>query len=242
MRTARMIVLALSVVLMFCVSAWGSVEINATTFPDEVFRSYVSSNFDTDSDDVLSDSEIANVTSIAVDYMGITTLKGVEYFTALTWLECDNNQLTGLDVSSNTALTYLFCNSNDLTTLEVSHNTALTILNCGGNQLTELDVSDNIALTNLYCWGNRLTSLDVSRNTALKWLDCDSNCLTALDLSRNPSLDIVDRASQIRTVSLDITGNTTYPYSVNLVGLNASLDISKVSVSSVTDFEGTDLT
>lgn len=38
----------------------------ADTFTDSSFRSYVSSNFDTDSNGYLSDAEISNVTSIDV--------------------------------------------------------------------------------------------------------------------------------------------------------------------------------
>jgi Leucine-rich repeat (LRR) protein len=52
-----------------------------------------------------------------------------------------------LDVSQNTALTYLDCDSNQLTSLDVSQNTALTELRCYDNQLTSLDVSQNTALT-----------------------------------------------------------------------------------------------
>lgn len=43
---------------------------------------------------------------------GLTSLKGIEYFTALTELRCNNNQLTTLDVSKNTALTVLWCETN----------------------------------------------------------------------------------------------------------------------------------
>ena len=40
----------------------------ADTFTDSSFRSYVSSNFDTDSNGYLSDAEISNVTSIDVTF------------------------------------------------------------------------------------------------------------------------------------------------------------------------------
>ncbi|MEG2200769.1 MAG: leucine-rich repeat domain-containing protein, partial [Raoultibacter sp.] len=45
--------------------------------------------------------------------------------TALTWLKCDNNQLTTLDVSANTALTGLDCDNNQLTTLDLKNLTNL---------------------------------------------------------------------------------------------------------------------
>ena len=61
--------------------------------------------------------------------------------TALYKLYCENNQLTGLDVSKNTALQDLRCNNNQLTSLNVSQNAALYELECQYNQLTNLDIS-----------------------------------------------------------------------------------------------------
>ena len=155
---------------------------------DENFRSYVSTNFDKNGDGWLLPSEIAAVTEIDVSSKSISSLKGIEYFTALTSLRCFFNQLTELDVSKNTALTKLNCQGNQLKSLDVSKNTALIELACGSNQLTELNVSKNTQLTGLACDGNQLKSLDVSKNTALKWLYCEGNELTSLDVSKNTTL------------------------------------------------------
>jgi hypothetical protein len=102
--------------------------------------------------------------------------------TALTTLACYNNQLTSLDVSACTALTTLVYYNNQLTSLDVSACTALTILSCDANQLTSLDVSACTALTYLACSSNQLTSLDVSTCTVLTTLNCSSNLLTSLDV------------------------------------------------------------
>ena len=223
------------------------IAIDATNFPDEIFRAYVRSNCDTDKDTYLSDNEIAAVTRIDVSRKSITNLKGIEYFTALTILNCINNQLTSLDVSNNTALedlycagnqltsldvsenkalTYLTCGDNKLTSLDVSKNTALTYLSCHGNQLTSLDVSKNTALTKLYCYVNQLTSLDVSKNTALTSLSCGHNPLTSLDVSKNTALTNLDcQNNQLTT--LDVSGCTEleelWCYNNQLI----SLDVSK---------------
>ena len=150
------------------------IEINATNFPDENFRNWLLSQ-SYGSDGVLTDEEIASVTSIWVNNMGIESLTGIEFFTALTRLQCFGNHLTALDVSKNTLLTGLFCSSNELKSLDVSQNTALQELNCGGNQLTSIDVSNNPALYSLQIYDNRLTSLDVSMNTNLRRLECYRN-------------------------------------------------------------------
>ena len=65
--------------------------------------------------------------------MNIRSLKGIEYFTALTELWCFDNQFTSLDVSKNTALKGLYCNSNQFTSLDVSKNSALEYLKCDPN-------------------------------------------------------------------------------------------------------------
>ncbi|OUN56794.1 hypothetical protein B5G16_11570 [Alistipes sp. An66] len=137
----------------------------------------------------------------------LTALQGIEYFESLTFLKCDSNQLTTLDVSANTALTFLKCNSNQLTSLDVSANTALTYLYCHSNQLTKLDVSANTALTYLSCSSNSLTKLDVRQHTELMNLSCSSNSLTSLDVSRNTALtDLWCESNQL--TELNVSANT----------------------------------
>ena len=127
-------------------AAEGQIQINDKNFPDKEFRSYVA-EFDTDKNGYLSGAEIENVTDIKVSGKGIGSLQGIEFFTALEFLWCYENNLSSLDVSKNTALKWLNCDKNNLDSLDVSKNTALTSLDCGGNNLSSLDVSKNKALT-----------------------------------------------------------------------------------------------
>ena len=183
-----------------------TIAINAANFPDANFRAVVST-FDKNGDGKLNEAEITAVTKIDCSGKNISSLKGIEYLTALTYLNCDGNQLTTLDVSNNTSLTTLWCDGNQLTTLDVSKNTALTELRCYKNQLTALDVSKNTALTTLVCSENQLTTLDVSNNTALTELNCWGNQFTALDVSRNMALErLYCHENQLTT--LDVSKNT----------------------------------
>ena len=84
------------------------VSIDKENFPSDSFRNYVYMEFDMNSDGILSESEIANVTEIDVSFYNAASLKGVEYFTELTYLDCSSNMLTSLDVSNNTALETLW--------------------------------------------------------------------------------------------------------------------------------------
>ena len=130
-------------------------------FEDENFKAYCVENFDSDGDGKVSYAEAKVVTHIDVCNKGISSLKGIESFTNLTYLDCSSNPFSG--------------SANQLTSLDVSQNTALTVLKCYSNRLTSLDVRGCTALKQLWCSSNQLTSLDVSHNTALELLYCNSN-------------------------------------------------------------------
>ncbi|MBO7069035.1 MAG: hypothetical protein J6W52_10245 [Bacteroidaceae bacterium] len=148
--------------------------INEENFPDKIFRKCLIP-FDIDADSVLSSNEILSVGLLNIAKRNIQSMKGIEYFTALKWLDCGGNQLTVLDLSKNTKLEGLDCSSNQLTLLDVSKNTALRELYCFKNQLPTLDVSKNDVLTELYCYTNQLTTLKVPKNSNLAKLYCHQN-------------------------------------------------------------------
>lgn len=129
------------------------IRIDATNFPDANFRKYLLEQY-FGKDGAISEEELAEVKTIDVAYRNIENLKGIEFFTALTFFNCSGNKLNALDVSKNTALQYLGCSSCQLTELNVSRNTAMTRLDCSMNKLTSLDVSNNYALTSLDCYEN----------------------------------------------------------------------------------------
>ena len=130
----------------------------AELFPDANFRQYVTETVLKDSEDSKADEAtpttdqmetIAHYSWFSMSGQELKSLTGIEWFTGLKGLNCENTQLTTLDIGSNTALTFL---------------------NCSNNQLTELDVSKNTALETLYCDGNELRALDVSKHTSLEAL------------------------------------------------------------------------
>ena len=219
-----------TVTLSYTATTPTGIEVNATNFPDEAFRNWILQNVSGASDGILTEEEIARVLSIKCrgDYFNrgnITSLQGIEFFTALTFLDCQYNQLTALDISKNLALTSLWCRSNQLTSLDVSKNTALLMLSCGENNLTSLDVSKNTALTYLDFYSCQLTSIDVSNNTALETFGCGSNQLKTIDVSKNTSLTGLD-CYRNQLTSLDVSKNTALTslrcYSNQLLNLDLS--------------------
>ena len=223
----------------------GAVTIDETTFPDETFRKWILKQ-SYGKDGVLTEEEIVGVKTIDVSSGGIKSLKGIEIFTALerlwcdnlkekldlskntalTELRCSNCNLKDFDLSKNTALQWLLCPNNQLTSIDLSNNTALERLYINNNKLTELDVSKNTLLEYLTCYDNKLTAIDVSQNSKLKLLTCYYNKITELDVSKNLELETLS-CSDNKLTTLDVTKNsalTSLSCSSNLL---TELDVTK---------------
>jgi len=188
--------------------------------PDANFKAYLvgSTNINTNMDSEIQVSEAAAYAGdIECTDNNISDLTGIEAFTSLTELFCNENNLTVLDVSQNTALTRLVCNDNNLSELDVSQNTALKILACDRNHLTNIDVSQNLALEELWVKENDLTSIDVNQNSALEWLRCEDNNLSSLDVSQNPALITVHCTANNLT---ELNAKNISPSATSLVAIN----------------------
>lgn len=170
-------------------------------------------------------TDAESVTELIVAEKNISNLTGIEAFTNLTILRCNQNNLTSLNLASNLDLEYLFCWSNDLTALDLSTNSQLQILYCAENSLTTLDLTNNLLLQNLVCWGNDLASLIFANNTMLYSISCDDNNLTSLDVSSLTNLEDLYCGENAMT-SIDVSANTSL-LTLDCYGLQlADLDLS----------------
>ena len=247
MKHKRFLSVLLALVMVFTLlpvltppaKAAGDVTINDTNFPDKNFQNSIKQK-DTNSDGVLDANEIAAVTTINVYGKEITTLKGIEHFTALKTLYCGDNQITSLDLSKNTALEDLRAyNNTALKSLDVSHHsklsqmdlegcTALTRLACNDCALTWLYLKGCTALENIECGSNQLKNLDLSTCTALTQLRCYKNQLTNLNVSNNSALYVLHCWGNPLT-SLDLTNN------LNLAYLSFDGEITDIDLSNNTE-------
>ncbi|MDO5027672.1 MAG: stalk domain-containing protein [Bacillota bacterium] len=184
------------------------VKINEENFPNDNFRQHVSDNCDTTpKDGSLSQEELNEIKSLDVSGKSISNLKGIEHFTNLNSLVCENNSLDSLDLSSNLKLTSLNCNENpNMTSLNIKNNRALERLYCMNAGLSSLDLSGNPALNLLVVPNNKLSELNLDRNTLLETLNCDDNKLTSIDLSRMNNLETL-KCSNNHLTSLDVPSN-----------------------------------
>ena len=183
-----------------------AVVIDESTFPDPVFRAVISGpDYDRDLNGIIDDAEIALTINIYCEGMGITSIQGVEYFTALQGLWCKDNYISYMDLSNNKDLHGVWCSGNLFTSLDFSANPELEWVYCYDCNLSYLNVSNNPKMAFIECNTNPLPALDVSHNPLLEHLTCGSCLLTSLDLSNNPNLSHLD-AFRNRLTYLDVSG------------------------------------
>ena len=201
--------------------------IDATNFPDENFRNYVKAYLDSDGSGWLTDEERLAVTQISCGAEDIASLRGIQFFPELTYLDCSDNELDGeLDLTGNLKLQTVICSYNsdlddlnvegltelftlsfsdceNLSSPDLSTNIGLHVLDCSGCQLSALDLSANRELTVLRCFNNHLSELDLSAQTELRQLYCSSNELETLDVTACTYLYALDCSSNaLQTLTL----------------------------------------
>lgn len=154
-------------------------------FGDDAFGVFCLRTYDRNGDGVLTVGEIKNVVSLDFDDKDIRSLDGIEYFTGLQSLYCNQSaggNLVRLDVSRNAELRTLCCAGNKLEELVVDGLRNLSRVDCAANNLEKLDLQNLPVLTFLLCRNNRLRNLDFSETPGLKSIDCANNGISALDV------------------------------------------------------------
>ena len=201
-----------------------STSITYVTIPDANFKSYLVDNsaINTDYDQEISVTEAQAVTgALDVSSLAISDLTGIEAFINLTALDCSDNTIAALDVSTITGLTNLNCKENNIANLNVQ-GTSLITLDAEDNSLTSLDISNLATLTTLNTRSNNISNLNLQGANALEVLDCSDNSLPTLNVSLNTNL-IDLNCSDNSLTNVDVT---------NLTALTA-LNISDNAISSI---------
>ena len=115
-----------------------------TYVPDDNFEANGMGN-GIPNDDYVTTSSIDTAGGLYVSNQNISDLTGIEDFISIANLQCNNNQLTTLDLSNNTNLDTLVCVNNQLTILDLrnGNNPALTYFHTTNNpNLFCIDVDD----------------------------------------------------------------------------------------------------
>ncbi|MBR5398393.1 MAG: Ig-like domain-containing protein [Bacteroidales bacterium] len=161
-------------------------------FDDAAFEAFCVKNYDLNSDKKISLSEAISVRIMSANSQKIKSMKGIEHFTSLTELSCQNNELTSLDLSGCSSLTNLDCSINKLSKLDLSKCTALVILKCNENNITSLDLTKCPKVTTVKCNFNSLIEIKLDGCNTIMHFDASDNKLTKLVIPKNPALQDVD--------------------------------------------------
>lgn len=220
-----------------------NIEAQTVNIPDANFKNYLLGNaaINTNSDTEIQTSEALAVTHLVLHGKSIADMTGIEAFTNLTYLDCDSNQVTSLNVSANTLLDTLACahtplagtfDASTLTSLErlyLPYNPSLTgfiapttstikWMDIGGTGLTSLDLSSQTDLEYLdIVYIGSLNSFNSSSNRKLKTLLVALNPqITSLDVSLNDSLETLlmlhlPGSTAVKTICLNPTQMAALP-------------------------------
>ena len=135
----KKLLLPLLIVLLSGLAAQADVTINSTNFPDANFRSFLLSLYPSG---YITTAQLNSRTRLDVSRQYISSLQGIKYFTALTSLDCSDNNLSWLNLNSNTQLEDLDCSGNGMTSLDISNCSNLVYLYCANNSYTTLYIND----------------------------------------------------------------------------------------------------
>lgn len=161
--------------------------------PDANFKAYLVGNtaINTNGDTEIQMTEASAFTgNVNCQSLSISDLTGIEAFTNIYYLYCNNNNLTSLDVSNNLFLIGLRCQYNQLSALDVSNNSDLTELRCQANNLSSLNITNLIDLEVFKGNSNQIETLDFSLANNLTSVNCSYNNLSYLNLGNGNNSNV----------------------------------------------------
>jgi len=133
-------------------------------------------------DGLFPKSKINEVKELSISHENIEDLTGIEYFTELEKLECDNNKIKKLDLSNNTKLTRLNCSDNQLTELNLKNGNNTSIIN--------FDARDNPDLKCIQIDDETPAIDHYAPYQSYKWKK-DDQCRFSEDCSRDVTINYV---------------------------------------------------
>lgn len=163
-----------------------------TAIPDANFeQALIDQGIDSDGviNGQVTTADIASITNLNVVAEQISSLTGIEDFSALTNLYAYENDITSVDFSQNVNLKIINLDDNMLSAIDVSMLPDLVALSIINNHILSLDLTNNPEMVNIYCSTNGMSNLTLPPLPNLSQLYCYQNNIDSLDLSSSPSID-----------------------------------------------------
>lgn len=215
-----------------------------TSIPDPNFeQALITLGHDTVLDGQVLTSNINGIISLDVSIRNINSLQGIEDFTSLSTLVCNDNNLASLDLSNNTNLSFLNAVNNNLTgLLDLSNQTMLGFIWVANNNLTRLNIQNgnNINIgpsefntqnnPNLIC-----VQVDDVTYSNTTWTFVDDPNVFRLDCSE---IFVPDDNFEQELVALGydtILDDYVYAFNINSV---QTLNVSNKNIADLTGIEG----
>ena len=198
------------------------IPIDEQTFPDEVFRNYVSEKIDGNSNGELDFYETLQASEVSMYRKGVSSLKGIGHLHFVKQLECGYNNLTGLDLSQNACLKSVQCNNNQITNLILSEHPKLEKIYCHNNLLTYIDFSGCPRINDIQIQGNRISELmtnvleslpDVTEGT-----NSDGYKIHISDNEANDNVCTNEQADIARNKGWEVTVAEAGVYNITIAG------------------------
>ncbi|WP_291128377.1 DUF7619 domain-containing protein [Flavobacterium sp. UBA7682] len=184
--------------LFFCLLFCGLVNGQIINFPDANFKAKLMQPYvavtnnpndiylDSNNDGELEVSEVDNVWQLDVSNANISDLTGIEYFTSLKYLNCNNNLLTTISILAPTALSMLYANHNALTSVSVNWDSFKEGLDLSYNNLTSYTIESGTYYETVNLSHNQLTSLVID-NATFEFFSVSHNNLTTIQVNGTTS-------------------------------------------------------
>ena len=175
------------------------VPVEVIDFEDPIFKSYCVDRFDANGDDEISIAEAKSVTDVDASSLGLTSLKGIEFFSNLQTVDVSLNKLTSIDLSNSPKLSEIHINGNNLQQFDLSGFSDLQILDCSENaKLAVIDLTKIVGLKSLNIFGcTGMNNIDVTANEKLETLSAAGTSLEVLDVSKNSKLSKLDLPTSV---------------------------------------------
>jgi hypothetical protein len=159
---------------------------NTTNFIASNTNLYFSpSVIDLNGDGEIDQNEALLIERLNISNSSITNLEGIQYFTNLKRIDCNQNNISEFNFSEIASLKQISISNNLFQSL-VPENLPpdLSHLNCSFNGLSHLDMSSFNSLRYLNCSNNQIDILNFSSNNInMYYLNCSFNNLTSINIT-----------------------------------------------------------
>ena len=186
--------------------------IDYVEFDDAAFKAYCVGQFDVNGDGELYKYEVRGVASIDAKQRNIASIKGVEHFTDLEYLDVSKNNLSSIDLS---------------------HCPKLKSINVSNNQLTAANFADMSELETVIAYGNALSLIDISKDTKIKALYVEDKNTNAIS-GNSISFDGYAQSTSLKLVFTDLsfdTLNITNSTSLTSLDITENVQLKSLSIS-----------